>query len=142
MSVACQYCIMLSVIWKLQVCCTLKMMTIIQDIRIVSVRDNAVWLQMTWLKTHYILFSWESKKFEVSRKDYGFPLTPWSVENEFPKNIWMTPSWFRQMVQLASWVHNFPWTEFLAKTVFISNLGFLFPNKKPFFVDLEIDREK
>lgn len=127
-------------VWKLQVCCTLKVMTITQDITLVSVRDNAVWLQMIWLKTCYVLFSWESKKFEVSRKDYGFSLPPWSVQNEFPNSIWMTPKWFRQMVLLASWVHNFPWKKFLAKTMFIPNLGFLFSNKKPFFVDLEIEQ--
>lgn len=96
---------------------------------VVSVTGNAVWLQTIWLKTHYVLFSWESKKFEVSRKDYGFPSPPWSVQNEFPNSIWMTPMWFRQMVLLASWVHNFPWKEFLARTVFIPNLGFLFSNK-------------
>lgn len=40
--------------WKLQVYCMLKVKAIIQDIKLVSLREKAARLQVTWLKIHQI----------------------------------------------------------------------------------------
>lgn len=40
--------------WMLQVYCMLKVNTIIQDIKLVSLKEKVAWLQVTWLKIQQI----------------------------------------------------------------------------------------